>query len=105
VLAAAFVGAPRVLLLDEPLEAMDRSMRDAVLGWVGEARERGATAVIATHDLEELSRLADRAVGLDGGRIERVERLPEDSETRRNVLERLARGVGLTEKNRPVESS
>jgi ABC-type multidrug transport system ATPase subunit len=91
-LAAALVGTPRVLVLDEPLEAMDRGMRDVVVGWIRDARARGATVVVATHDLEELRALADAAVGLSEGRARTVEPLPDDAGERDRLLEGLARG-------------
>ena len=51
VLAAALIGEPRVLLLDEPLEAMDRGMRETIVAWLRGRLAAGSTAVVATHEL------------------------------------------------------
>ena len=72
VLAAAMIGVPAVLLLDEPLEALDAEMRERCLAWIGAALARGGTVLAATHDPDPFLRLAvDRApltIRLQNGR-------------------------------------
>lgn len=91
-LAAAMVGRPRVLLLDEPLEAMDRVIRDAILGWVERARLSGAAVVVAGHETEPFAASAARAVAVRGGRPRMIEPLPDPAAARASVLDDLARG-------------
>lgn len=93
VLAAAFVGEPTTLLLDEPLESMDRAMRTWLTAWITEASERGATVVVATHDIEPFVGLAKRAVVVTRGTPELVEPLPPDVSARARLLDASARGV------------
>ena len=93
VLAAAFVGEPTTLLLDEPLESMDRAMRTWLTTWITEASERGATVVVATHDIEPFIGLAKRAVVVARGTPELVEPLPTDTSARARLLEASARGL------------
>ena len=50
-LAAALVGAPRVVVLDEPLESMDRATRALIVDWCAERRAAGAAVLVATHEL------------------------------------------------------
>jgi ABC-type Fe3+/spermidine/putrescine transport system ATPase subunit len=72
-LARALVNRPRVLLLDEPLSALDLKIRlemEVELRRVH--RETGATFVYVTHDQREALALSDRIVVLDLGRIEQV---------------------------------
>ena len=72
-LARALVNRPRVLLLDEPLSALDLKIRlemEAELRRVH--RETGATFVYVTHDQREALALSDRIVVFDQGRIEQV---------------------------------
>ena len=72
-LARALVNRPRVLLLDEPLSALDLRIRlemEAELRRVH--RETGATFVYVTHDQREALALSDRIVVFDQGRIEQV---------------------------------
>jgi ABC-type multidrug transport system ATPase subunit len=69
VLAAAMIGEPRALLLDEPLEALDDPMRDSLLGWVGEALARAATVLVSTHDVSPFEKLATGTLRLRDGRI------------------------------------
>lgn len=92
-LAAAMVGAPRVLLLDEPLETMDRSMHDLIIDWIARHKTQGGTAVVATHELHAFARLTDRAIGLDDGRVIATRGMPSPTGERLSVLDDLARGV------------
>jgi ABC-type Fe3+/spermidine/putrescine transport system ATPase subunit len=78
-LARALAPAPRLLLLDEPLGALDRALRERLMlelrailqqagGVVG--RPEGITAVYVTHDQAEAFAIADRVVVMNQGRIE-----------------------------------
>jgi thiamine transport system ATP-binding protein len=70
-LARALAPDPRLLMLDEPLGALDRVLREHLvteLGAIFARRER--TILFVTHDHEEAFALADRVVVIDDGRIE-----------------------------------
>jgi spermidine/putrescine transport system ATP-binding protein len=72
-LARALVNRPAVLLLDEPLSALDLKIRlemEVELRRVH--RETGATFVYVTHDQREAMALSDRLVVIDQGRVEQV---------------------------------
>ena len=90
VLAAAWIGSPRVVLLDEPLEGMDRDTQDAILAWVHDLDANGAVVVVATHDLDPFVSLARAAIGFRGAEPGLVS-LPAEIEPKRRVLENLAR--------------
>ncbi|MGQ4273866.1 ATP-binding cassette domain-containing protein [Terrihabitans sp. B22-R8] len=69
-LARALVSGPRLLLLDEPLGALDALTRidmQALLERIW--REQRFTAVLVTHDVAEALALADRVILIDGGRV------------------------------------
>jgi len=69
-LARALAPDPRVLLLDEPLSALDRKLRQAMqLELKRIQREVGVTTIFVTHDQEEALSLADRVAILDRGRL------------------------------------
>jgi len=69
-LARALVNRPRVLLLDEPLAALDRKLRTRMQGELARIqRESGVTFVHVTHDQEEALRLADRIAVMRAGRF------------------------------------
>jgi sulfonate transport system ATP-binding protein len=69
-LARALVSRPRLLLLDEPLGALDALTRLDMQALIERLwQEVGFTAVLVTHDVEEAVALADRVVVLDGGRV------------------------------------
>ncbi|MFT4130821.1 ABC transporter ATP-binding protein [Labrys sp. (in: a-proteobacteria)] len=69
-LARAIVTKPRVLLLDEPLSALDRRLRqDMQIELRRIQRESGLTTIFVTHDQEEALTLSDTVAILDGGRI------------------------------------
>ena len=72
-LARALVGRPRVLLLDEPLGALDLKLREQMqIELKAIQREVGITFVIVTHDQDEALTLCDRLAVFNDGRIEQV---------------------------------
>ncbi|MFE5908632.1 ABC transporter ATP-binding protein [Streptomyces wedmorensis] len=72
-LARALVGRPRVLLLDEPLGALDLKLRERMQVELKEIqREVGITFVFVTHDQEEALTMSDRIAVFHQGRIEQV---------------------------------
>lgn len=92
VLAAAWISHPQIILLDEPLESMDRSMREEVLAWIDNALANGAAVVIATHEIEPFIRQAARAVTVTGGSCRVYDPLPPGVPERVALLESLSRG-------------
>jgi spermidine/putrescine transport system ATP-binding protein len=69
-LARALVLEPAVLLLDEPLGALDAKLRHSLRAELtGLQREVGITFVFVTHDQEEALEMSNRLVVMDGGRI------------------------------------
>jgi putative spermidine/putrescine transport system ATP-binding protein/spermidine/putrescine transport system ATP-binding protein len=69
-LARAIVTKPRVLLLDEPLSALDRRLRQEMQIELRRIqRESGLTTIFVTHDQEEALTLSDNVAILDRGRI------------------------------------
>jgi manganese/iron transport system ATP-binding protein len=60
-LARAIVAEPRILLLDEPFNGVDRVSQDAMLGVLAGMKARGTTMVISTHDLSIARHLGDQA--------------------------------------------
>jgi ABC-type Fe3+/spermidine/putrescine transport system ATPase subunit len=78
-LARAFVFEPEILLLDEPLGALDRKLREQLQVELRQLqRSLGITTVLVTHDQEEALSLSDRIVVLDEGRVQQVA-TPEDA--------------------------
>ncbi|MFF7985794.1 ABC transporter ATP-binding protein [Streptomyces sp. NPDC007901] len=72
-LARALVGRPRVLLLDEPLGALDLKLREQMqIELKALQREVGITFVFVTHDQEEALTMSDRVAVFHQGRIEQV---------------------------------
>ncbi len=70
-LARALAIEPRVLLLDEPFSALDKSLRmDMQIEIRRIQRAAGTTAIIVTHDQEEALAMADRVAVLSQGRLE-----------------------------------
>jgi thiamine transport system ATP-binding protein len=69
-LARALAVEPRLLMLDEPLGALDRTWRERLLGEFRELLDRtGLPAIYVTHDHEEAFALADRIVVMRAGRV------------------------------------
>lgn len=68
-LAAAVVGRPELVFLDEPTAGLDPQARHATWRLVGELRAAGVTVVLTTHHMEEAERLADQVIVIDGGTV------------------------------------
>jgi energy-coupling factor transport system ATP-binding protein len=71
-LAAVLPGRPRLVLLDEPTRGMDATSRDALIELVAQLRDQGGAIVLATHDADLRSALADRVVHVGGGKVRQI---------------------------------
>jgi iron(III) transport system ATP-binding protein len=72
-LARALATAPSLLLLDEPLSALDAKERERLRGEIRQLQRRlGVTTILVTHDQEEALSMADRIVVMNHGAIEQV---------------------------------
>jgi iron(III) transport system ATP-binding protein len=72
-LARALATAPSLLLLDEPLSALDAKERERLRGEIRQLQRRlGVTTILVTHDQEEALSMADRVVVMNQGMIEQV---------------------------------
>ena len=70
-LAKALINRPEVLLLDEPTASLDPDTADWVRGRLDRFRkERGATVLLASHNMTEVERLCERVIIMKRGRIE-----------------------------------
>jgi heme exporter protein A len=68
-LERAHLHRPRLVLLDEPFTGLDDAATEALRHRLRELRTEGCIVLLATHDLETIDGLADRAVALAGGRL------------------------------------
>ncbi|WP_432823244.1 ABC transporter ATP-binding protein [Trichloromonas sp.] len=69
VLARALLGAPSILVLDEPTRGLDRDSRQLYLEKLRQLKKEGLTLLVATHLAEELEAVCDRAAIMDQGRL------------------------------------
>ena len=69
-LGRALLNAPRLLLMDEPLAALDRGRKREILPYIERLHSESRIPIIyVTHDLEELVRIADELILIDRGKI------------------------------------
>ncbi|HKA73237.1 MAG TPA: ABC transporter ATP-binding protein [Xanthobacteraceae bacterium] len=84
-LAKSLINQPDVLLLDEPTASLDPDTADWVRGRLERYRaERGATVLLASHNMSEVERLCERVIIMKKGRI-------EDDDTPQHLLARYGR--------------
>ena len=94
-LARSLAPRPRLLMLDEPLGALDRTLRERLLLELPRIlNEMGQTALYVTHDQQEAFALADRVVLLNNGRVEQIGSPLEIYRSPRTPF--VARFLGLT---------
>lgn len=68
-LARALALQPEVLLLDEPTAALDADSASAIEHTVRELAQRGGVVVLVSHNTDQVRRVADRVIMLEGGRV------------------------------------
>jgi len=68
-LIATSLHSPQVLVLDEPLTALDPKTRVSVKEWIGGQTSRGVTTILSTHDLDVAQTHAGRIAIIDHGKI------------------------------------
>jgi len=74
-LARSLAAKPRLLLLDEPLSALDRGLRERLVDVLGSSlRATGTSALYVTHDQDEAFAIADRVGVLVDGRLRQLDR-------------------------------
>jgi ABC-2 type transport system ATP-binding protein len=84
-LAKALVNRPEILLLDEPTASLDPDTADWIRGRLERyRRERGATVLLASHNMAEVERLCERVIIMKQGRV-------EDDDTPATLLARYGR--------------
>jgi len=76
-LILATFHSPELLILDEPTSGLDPLMQEEFLALVTEERERGATVLLSSHELDEVERVCDRVGIIRGGRLIAVERVAD----------------------------
>jgi ABC-2 type transport system ATP-binding protein len=85
-----------LLIMDEPTNALDPTMRDELLDQVRQARDRGQTVVFSSHVLSEVEQVCTRVAVLRQGRLVHLQRMDELRQGRR-VFARYPLGVSAPE--------
>lgn len=71
-IAAAILGDPELIILDEPLNALDTDGVEMVHSVLAQAKARGALIILACHDAEELNALSDDIITIESGKITNI---------------------------------
>lgn len=71
-IAAAILGDPELIILDEPLNALDTDGVEMVHTVLAQAKARGALIILACHDAEELNALSDEIITIESGKITNI---------------------------------
>ncbi len=101
----AVLSRPDLLLLDEPLAALDPRLKRQILPLVERVRDvLGVPLIFVSHDVAEVLRVSDRLLLLEAGRVAGEGRLPDLVE-QRGALDLLHHGLGLVSVLRTVVQS
>lgn len=92
-LVAAFATRAPLLMLDEPTTGLDPLMERQFRRCVAEARERGQTVFLSSHQLTEVEAVCDRVAILRAGRLVEVDTIADLRRLRRTVVEVSFRGI------------
>lgn len=68
----AMVSRPRILLVDEPTASLDMKTKDAVIDMLLDLKRTGTSIILITHDEHTLTRMTDRSLHLEDGRLKEV---------------------------------
>ena len=68
-IASAFMEKPDIIILDEPINAIDEEGVKKVKKLISDAKNAGAVIIVACHDAEELNSLADEIINISEGRL------------------------------------
>jgi alpha-D-ribose 1-methylphosphonate 5-triphosphate synthase subunit PhnL len=71
-IARALIARPRLLLVDEPTASLDLKTKDAVIDMLLDAKSGGTSIILITHDQHTLTRMADRTLHVEEGRLKEV---------------------------------
>lgn len=71
-LAGILAMGPETLVLDEPTAGMDPAARESLLDVIRDLRESGASIVVVSHDLDEVSEIADRVCVMEDGKVRSI---------------------------------
>jgi alpha-D-ribose 1-methylphosphonate 5-triphosphate synthase subunit PhnL len=71
-IARAMISRPRFLLVDEPTASLDMRTKDAVIDLLLDLKRIGTSIIVITHDEHTLTRMADRSLHLEDGRLKEV---------------------------------
>jgi ABC-2 type transport system ATP-binding protein len=93
VFAAALIGTPKYILLDEPLEGMDRKIKGEILSWIKSHVDAGAVVVVVSHMIEPLVDLTSQAVTIKDGSAIHYTNIPTDPGQKLSLLDNLAKGI------------
>ena len=92
VFAACLIGTPKYILLDEPLEGMDRSIQKEIKDWISSRTQAGAAVIVVSHFIEKFTDLVSQAVTLKDGQALLFPELPDNQDKKLALLEELSKG-------------
>jgi len=100
IFAAVLVGIPKYILLDEPLEGMNRNIQKEILVWVYCHVEAGTLVVVVSPFIEPFINLVSEAVTIKNGYADTLNKRPAALDNRLTLLENLARGKLFQDSNK-----
>lgn len=93
VFAAALIGTPKYILLDEPLEGMDRKIKGEIVTWIKNHVDSGAVVVVVSHTIEPFIDITSQAVTIKDGSAILYSHIPSDPGQKLSLLDNLAKGI------------
>jgi ABC-2 type transport system ATP-binding protein len=93
VFAAALIGTPKYIFLDEPLEGMDRKIKGEIISWIQDHVDSGAVIIVVSHTIEPFVALTSQAITIKDGSAILYPKIPSDPIQKLSLLDNLAKGI------------
>jgi ABC-type multidrug transport system ATPase subunit len=93
VFAAVVISNPKNILLDEPLEGLDRNIQEEILDWIFHHLKAGSLVMVVSHSIEPFVNYSSQTVTIKNGQAVHFKELPQNLDQRLSYLDNISKGI------------